>query len=916
MKNKKVTKKRIIKGRDYNENKASDGARSAKHGGWRITGSNRRPTRKEIDAFYAGEKNGVYMENRIQRIDKKTRAKKGERFEEGGGVGSFKGKIVLIKDSMHSKLNGKKVKVLEEDINENGDTILALDIPHPEDENTKLWVNSDEVELVEKFAKGGKIDRTKSVKKTRVNRTKKFAKGGEVSKWIEIKSDFEDEDGTIFIDAYTSEDENESGKVIAKIKNGKVEYLDVDAKSDEYAQEVINDIINNNFKRGGVIKRTKKAIEQDKNIKALHAGKRESASGQTYWEGRENRSDKNRTTKLKDGGDVSHKNWLKGINEKRLAELKADRAKIEKEMPEDFKETTGGSGRNKAQILADFDEAILERENKEFANGGKINSFKVGDVVYNKEHNTIGIVRDIFDMNDLRTDADGVVYMSDLEIFDKKNPKHLAADIAPSTKKELGKKFPDGIVNKAVTYYVAWSSYFDTNKYDVEKITKALEEIGATDIHLENEEGMSNQPEVVVFQYKGDGTDYAPLKAVQKALDTDFIIIRVKDWKTKKMAQGGGIGTLSTSHFDPLEYLKAMGAEVKGDLNYSTEKNGINYFVGIKGHKALVVAFIEDDDKYMIDKEDAREMAETARTKGIESVELYTNYGIELKSTEKTNDVGFDKVFKVDVSKSDKDEYASGGKIVSEGGRIIGKTGSKYKAKLFKTEAIDRDKKALPEVVLYKDNEKELRNAVSVFLEETFVEAQLFEKRKGKYANFSTEIKFEKGGVINDGELVWNKAAKWIRVQLLEKIGYAKNISEDLSEKKWEDLGTELQSKFTEFVNKEEFKDGGHIGFDKLAKNVAKEYVGDKVKPEYQDEYGKTYDKEEAKEVGAKVAAKVYHEQQAKLEQGGEIKGELTLSEIENKLGKTFGFWSVPYSVEVDGNTYRKIPRTNIYKKL
>ena len=99
-----------------------------------------------------------------------------------------------------------------------------------------------------------------------------------------------------------------------------------------------------------------------------------------------------------------------------------------------------------------------------------------------------------------------------------------------------------GIGVKPVTYYVAYTSYFDTNKYDVEKMTKALKKLGATNIHTENDGGKSNQPEVVVFDYKGDGTDYEPTKAVQKAFDTDWIIIRVKNWRTKKMATGGGVG--------------------------------------------------------------------------------------------------------------------------------------------------------------------------------------------------------------------------------------------------------------------------------------------------------------------------------------------------------------------------------------
>jgi len=115
-----------------------------------------------------------------------------------------------------------------------------------------------------------------------------------------------------------------------------------------------------------------------------------------------------------------------------------------------------------------------------------------------------------------------------------KRDKELAEFVNVSYKK-------GATVKGSVTYYVAWSSWFDSHKYDIEKITKALKSIGATDIHLENEEGSSNQPEVVVFNFKGDGTDYEPTKAVQKALNTDWIIIRVKDWRIKKHEKGSTI---------------------------------------------------------------------------------------------------------------------------------------------------------------------------------------------------------------------------------------------------------------------------------------------------------------------------------------------------------------------------------------
>jgi hypothetical protein len=72
-----------------------------------------------------------------------------------------------------------------------------------------------------------------------------------------------------------------------------------------------------------------------------------------------------------------------------------------------------------------------------------------------------------------------------------------------------------------------------------------------------------------------------------------------------------------------------------------------------------------------------------------------------------------------------------------------------------------------------------------------------------------------------------------------------------------------------------EYAKGGKIGFDALAKKVARSYKGKKVKAKYQNEYGKTYDSKEAMEVGQKVASKVYRRQLArksKMAQGGEVK--------------------------------------------
>lgn len=76
-------------------------------------------------------------------------------------------------------------------------------------------------------------------------------------------------------------------------------------------------------------------------------------------------------------------------------------------------------------------------------------------------------------------------------------------------------------------------------------------------------------------------------------------------------------------------------------------------------------------------------------------------------------------------------------------------------------------------------------------------------------------------------------------------------------------------------TNPKDYAKGGKIGFEGLAKKVAKNYEGKKVKPKFQSEYGKTYDKEEAMQVGRAVAGKVLKQQNMKkMEDGGIVREE------------------------------------------
>jgi hypothetical protein len=79
-------------------------------------------------------------------------------------------------------------------------------------------------------------------------------------------------------------------------------------------------------------------------------------------------------------------------------------------------------------------------------------------------------------------------------------------------------------------------------------------------------------------------------------------------------------------------------------------------------------------------------------------------------------------------------KYATGGVV---GSKVFGKVGSDFKANVWEKPAIDNDPKK-PDVTIYKDTENELKEYVEGLFDDGFQDAELFEKRKGKYHNFSS----------------------------------------------------------------------------------------------------------------------------------------------------------------------------------
>jgi len=66
-----------------------------------------------------------------------------------------------------------------------------------------------------------------------------------MSIWGEIRNDFIDDDDIAHIDAWLTDDDNEEGKVIAKVnvRTKEVQYLDQRARDDSYAQEMIQELL-------------------------------------------------------------------------------------------------------------------------------------------------------------------------------------------------------------------------------------------------------------------------------------------------------------------------------------------------------------------------------------------------------------------------------------------------------------------------------------------------------------------------------------------------------------------------------------------------------------------------------------------------------------------------------------------------
>jgi len=80
------------------------------------------------------------------------------------------------------------------------------------------------------------------------------------------------------------------------------------------------------------------------------------------------------------------------------------------------------------------------------------------------------------------------------------------------------------------TYYVPWTSWFDTNAYDVSKMKESISLFLDSDsIWTENQFGWNNQPEVVCFLSNGNLVPKI-VEKINKEFGTQWIRANEKNW--------------------------------------------------------------------------------------------------------------------------------------------------------------------------------------------------------------------------------------------------------------------------------------------------------------------------------------------------------------------------------------------------
>ncbi len=78
-------------------------------------------------------------------------------------------------------------------------------------------------------------------------------------------------------------------------------------------------------------------------------------------------------------------------------------------------------------------------------------------------------------------------------------------------------------------YYLQWSSWFDTHKYDTLRTISAIRKGGGSYIRESNQFGWSNQPKVVTFRATQKELGII-IYNLEKTLGTNWLLVFEQDW--------------------------------------------------------------------------------------------------------------------------------------------------------------------------------------------------------------------------------------------------------------------------------------------------------------------------------------------------------------------------------------------------
>lgn len=676
------------------------------------------------------------------------------------------------------------------------------------------------------------------------------------------------------------------------------------------------------------VNRTKKAIAQDKNIKALHGGKRISESGSVYYEYRENRQDSNRTKKLEKGGDL--KKYTSADLPKDGSEIKIHMPEMGKFPAEDIvikynqdnfafdayrNGELSGTRITEKQVLDN-----LNNGSYEFKNDSNF-KYKKGDVVYVYQYHS--------DPRNSSTDS----IRNNKEEIDK----YLGID-----KKYIVGKKPSQQKWSKVEILEPWSEEKGWESYKVKQLDGYREE----DEFVANQSQMSktNKGTIAIgyMEEGGEVEEYAKGGKIKlREIEDETVLmpyviaepiaetaaeITLRD----EFAKWNDLSTADKKSLD--EKYKNMVDEIsvylvkRANTVYTHNKSFEKDVKGKKGREVLNT-FMEHWCG-LVDGKLVKPISDTMARYEKESKSASFEHGGEVSFENKYEGHSAEEVWS-GWNESQRSHFLLDHSELLDNDRIENNLGH--------SRTVQKDKNYS---ALTPHTKRVLESHVEKGQYKKGGEIVKFEKLKfnsHKNHNPKTDIleghidgdSFITYGIDVNGDKKGTEHMEYYKgsnfVVGSKKPSSSRHYTKEAIPTKWKASWEELKKEYEEKYSKEEFEKGGDLGsyvsedkkFNDYKKTLEEKYgKGFSNKSLSEEEFEKLYELKERRSNSYEKNIPIEDARNPKMEKGGEIKSELTLSEIESKLGKTFGFWDVPYQVSVDGIEYRKKFGSNTYRKI